>query len=482
MAWLQPAEAYCQSGGSNLMQTRRQFLKAAAGAVAGVPLAIEALPCLGAGEAPQNGGQLVTLSGGAREVGRALGELNAEDIRLHVNQVLGGWRGRGLSDDDIIERSDPFRRFARRFAPFWLDEFAACAEAAGVSPDLFVAYNAGKYRALFFVDECTSYLAVGAATADGASLFHKTRDNVARAQSAYRKRIVDPSRPAGFYAVGDTSDTGLMMMVNEHGLAGSADVGGLPEDRPKGRGVMNPYILRLIAERAERCEDALEIVQETIRDGWYAGGASAGTHWLFADRFGKGLRVAQNSHEEKHWFFEDDVAFLARGNTNGAQIVREKKGEIALRDLNAAAFHPDICRASSISALTVRIDPDDPSELTSVWVALPAWIPYVPLFPAARGVPREVVDGTVFRNGYALRELATGAEASSAMLLPEDFVGGRRVVQEELYADAAQAERAIRELRERGEADAAAEVATEGAISASTKLVAFLAEARDLRH
>ena len=86
---------------------------------------------------------------------------------------------------------------------------------AGVQPECYVAFLAGKWRSLFFIHECTSFLAVGEATADGATLFHKNRDNVAREQWIYRKKIVHSSNPAAFYGVGDTSDMGLSMMVND---------------------------------------------------------------------------------------------------------------------------------------------------------------------------------------------------------------------------------------------------------------------------
>ncbi len=460
------------------MLTRRQFLSGVTGAAVGGACGAQA----GAGAASQacraGSTEIVTLRGDARAVGRRLGELNGEDIRQHMRKVLDGWRKRGLSDKNMIERSGPFCRFAARFSPAWADEHAACAETAGVRLELYEAYLAGKYRSLFFVDECTSFLAVGGATADGATLFHKNRDNVARAQCAYQKKISHASNPAGFYSIGDTSDTGLMMMVNEHGLAGSADTGGLREDRPKGKGVMNPYILRVVAERAERCQDALEIIQQMIKDGWYAGGSQTGTHWLFADRFGKGLRVAQNSHEEKHWFFEDDVAFLTRGNTTAGKAFSQKKGRITVRDVNAAAGHPDLCFTSSISALTVRIDPKRPAELSSVWVALPAYAPYIPLFPAAVGVPKEVFDGTCFRAGCGLLELRAGDKKTTNVVFPDLVAQNRQAVQERLYVDADNAEQEVRAAYQRGRMKEAARIGTDGTLAACARLMSFLGQTR----
>ena len=422
---------------------------------------------------------MVSLVGDARTVGQRWGTLNAADIRKHMAAMLAGWRKRGLSDKQMVAKSEPFRRFAAKRAPHWLDESAAIAEAAGVRPELYTAFLAGKYRDLFFVHECTSFLAVGEATADGATLFHKNRDNAAREQCAYYKRIAHASNPAGFHSTGDTSDTGLMMMVNDHGLAGSADVGGLREDRPKGDGVMNPYILRVVAERAERCEDALEILQQCIKEGWYAGGRKAGTNWLFADRHGTGMRVAQNSHEEKHWVFKDTTAFLARGSTRGAKLITGKKGRIALRDMNAAATHPSICFSTSISALTVRIDPKQPADLSSVWFALPACSPYVPVFPAGKAAPRQLVDGTCFEGGRELlKQRKAGAKEGfgRGVVLTKAAAERRAAVQDELYAEAGKVERAIRAAHTSGAMGKAAKLAADGSAAACTRLMQFLAE------
>jgi hypothetical protein len=370
--------------------------------------------------------------------------LNRDDVRKHVADVMAGWRKRRLSDREAAHRSKPFRRFAEKFGPHWLEEAAACAKAAETPIDHYVAYLAGKYRSLFFAEDCTSFAAAGEATADGAAIFHKNRDNVHRAQSTYHKRITDAKGTAGFFAVGDTSDMGLMMMVNDRGLAGSADMGGLPETRPKADGVMNPYILRLIAERAKTCQEALEIIQQMITDGWYAGGKTSGTHWLFVDRYGTILRVAQNSVQQKHWFHRDRAVFLARGSTEAGQNMKAAHGKLTVRHFHDAARSRDLCFDSSISALTVRIDPRTSIAGGTVWTALPAWTPFLPLFPIAGGVPLAIADGTCFGIGYRLLELHNAEGRSEGRLhFDQEFRDSRRKFQGRLYADAARVEKQL---------------------------------------
>ncbi|MEA1952319.1 MAG: carcinine hydrolase/isopenicillin-N N-acyltransferase family protein [Planctomycetota bacterium] len=458
------------------MPTRREALQAIAGLAVG-GMTLDNTTLLRAAGTSTRVTKLVDLSGDPKTVGSRFGAANAGDIKKHMKAVLGDWRKRGLSDADMIRKSEPFRHFTAKFAPAWAEEDNACAIRAGVRPELYTAFLAGKYRNLFFVDECTSFFALGETTADGAPLFHKNRDNAPREQCAYRKRVRHSSRPAAFHATGDTSDSGLMMMVNEHGLAGSADTGGLKETRPKGRGVMNPYILRLIAERAERCEDALEIIQEMIRDGWYAGGSKTGTNWFFADRYGKGLRVAQNSHEEKHWFFRDTIVFSTRGDTAGAKIVQAKKGKVTLADMNAAATHPSICFGSSISGLTVRIDPKHPAQLNSVWFALPCISPYVPLYPLATGTPKVILDGKSSTAGRGLLSLvlkpgrqkwARGAKLAGELL------ESHQQTQDAIYARDKLVQDKIEKAFVSGSNDDARQLATQGVLDGCSTLMDYL--------
>ena len=464
------------------MKSRREFLSHTAMGLVGASSALATTLACHGGDDVRTGGS-VSLVDGASAVGRRFGTLNGNDIRKDMAGMLARWRSRGLTDGKMAERAKPFRCFVEKFAPYWMDEIESCATEAGVPVDEYVAYLAGKYRDLFFVEDCTSFLAVGEASSDGSTLFHKNRDNVARPQSAFYKKIVDSSKPAGSWGVGDTSDLGLMMMVNEFGLAGSADVGGLREDRPKGLGVMNPYILRLIAERAECCEDALEIIQETIRDGWYAGGPRSGTHWLFADRFGRGLRVAQNSHEEQHWFYEDDVVFLARGQTSAGRALRAKKGDISVRDMNEAASDPDICFSSSISGLTVRIDRETPAVLSDVWVALPAWAPYLPIHSAASAAPRELVDGRVSNAGYELLKLRASASKpkgtgfGKGVVYDAAFAEAIRSFQGELYGEAEASAALLADSYERGATGQATELALSAALKNCEALMGFLKRA-----
>ena len=125
--------------------------------------------------------------------------------------------------------------------------------------------------------------------------------------------------------------------------------------------------------------------------------------------------------------------------------------------------------------MTARIDPRNPSALSTVWAAQPAWAPYVPLFAAAPGVPGQLVTGEHFRAGYELLKLHTG-DKTRGVLLPDSFLQRRGAIQGELYADAEKAEEMVRTAHERGETDEAEKIATDCVVSGCAKLMHFLKE------
>jgi len=460
------------------MLSRRRFIAAAAAVAASASTACNGRLGLGAtpGRSPDE--PMVSLTGNARAVGRRWGELNGDGIRENMSRAITGWRKHGLSDAEMARRTEKFRRFVDKFTPAWMDELVACADAAGVPVDEYVVYEAGSPRSIILMHECSSFAAVGSATADGAPLFHRIRDNTGKTNCAYQKNILDSSNAAGFFAVGNTpSIAGVSCMLNEHGLAGSADMGGLAEDKPTGRGLMNSHIIRFVAERARNCDDALEILTEMVRDRWYAGGKQ-GTHWLFVDRSGKGLRMAHNSHDHEHSFFEDDIVFSRRGTTEAGKLITNKRGKVALPDMIASGRHANICGNSSIAGMSVRVDPEHPGSLSSMWFAQPAWAPYIPAFPAAGAMPRESVDATLFLRGHELLDFRKRRDERA---LPGDFfpnaLGRKRdAFQEELYANAASVERDIRAAWNREQVDQAEKIAARGSRSSCVSLLDFLAE------
>lgn len=333
----------------------------------------------------------VELVGGPVQIGQRWGALNAQAIREDMEHYyLAPAERAGVSRAELIRRAEKYASLARELAPHWLEETHAVAVAAGVDPDLYLSFVAGVYRSIWRGEECTSFAVSPRHTADGRVFFRKNRDNVPKRQCAF---ILASDRPGinKFISVSDASAIACMMMVNDKGLAGSADVGGLKEESPRYRGWMNTALLRYVAEKASDCEEALEIIEQFVQAGNYAGG-TAGTHWLFVDRHGTILEISNDSTRVEHRYHDQKVYFSA---DRGAAVTRMQ--ELA-EPVDFAAFHnvsrdPATCFPQSISGMSVEVSGDRPDFLTVAWIAMPARSLAFPLFMGGLRTPQVLLTG-----------------------------------------------------------------------------------------
>ncbi|MGI5818436.1 MAG: hypothetical protein ACOX9R_10130 [Armatimonadota bacterium] len=336
----------------------------------------------------------VELIGSPAQIGERWGTVNAQAIRADMAEYyLSPAEKARITTEELLRRSETATELARRFAPHWIEESEAVAAAAGVDPDLYLAFVGSVYRGLWRGDDCTSYAVSPEFTEDDRIFFHKNRDNAPKAQCAF---IIDTQVPGvnKFISVSDASVISCMMMVNDRGLAGSADVGGLPIETPRFRGWMNTSLLRYIAERASDCEEALAIIERFVAEGHYAGGGSHGTHWLFVDRHGSILEISTNNTRVEHtWHTEKAYMSASRGAATARLHGLPEP-------IDFAAFHnvsrdPATCFPSSISGMSVEISRDHPEMLTAAWIAMPARSLAFPLFMGGTQTPRALLSGQV---------------------------------------------------------------------------------------
>ena len=353
---------------------------------------------------------MVQLGGSPAEVGRIWGETNKRVIKHDfTHYYLRKAAAKGISEKVLLERAKAFVRIVQEIAPHWLEEARAIARAAGIREDLYIAFVACRPRSLF-LHECTSYSVARQYAQGDAIFFHKTRDNVDRDQAAY---ILTSSLPGihKFIAVNNASVISCSMMVNDQGLAGSADYPAhltrkgdpsalVPESAPPVyRGMMCGSILRYIAERASSCAEALEIIKDFVGRGFYAGGDVNGNHWLFVDRSGVILEVSNNTRHVASRYHSQKVYFSRLDNSAAAKRMREADGPIDFALFHGVARDRSICFKSSISGMTVEIDPVHPELLTCAWVSLPVRGGSFPLLMGQRKTPRCALDGEVYRLG-----------------------------------------------------------------------------------
>jgi hypothetical protein len=385
------------------------------------------LSCPVAGATGEPPSHAVRLAGSPQEIGQIWGTINRAAITRDIQTYyLGKAKDHNLSRETLVERSRTFIRIAREIAPHWLLEAESIAAAAGVDKDLYVSFIASVHRNLFLNADCTSYAASRRFTEGNRIFFHKNRDNAPRAQSAFviRSSISGVNK---FIAVSDASVLACMMMVNEKGLAGSADTGGLPVNQPRYAGLMNTFILRHIAEKADTCAAALGIIQEFVRKGYYAGGAKTGTHWLFVDRQSTILEVSNNSQDVSFKYHQEKVYFSTRRDSAAARRLREAAEPIGLLQFHRVSRDPSICFASSISGMTIEIDGRYPDLLTRAWISMPATSISFPLFMGQAGTPLCLVNGQADALGRRVNDKSTSWETAekklyASQMLVEDKV------------------------------------------------------------
>ncbi len=346
---------------------------------------------------------MIHLFGTPEQIGTIWGTVNRDLIQKDVDlHYLKPAEKAGISRDELISRSAEYVRIVNEIAPHWITEAKAIAKAAGVDEQVYLAFIDGQVRNRF-LHECTSYAVPRHQTRDGLILFHKNRDNDDRPQVA---PIVDSSIEGvyKFITVSDACRIDCSMMVNEKGLAGAADYPAdrkkdssklaLPPAEPRYRGMMCGAILRHIAERASNCAEALEIIEDFVAKGYYAGGDVNGTHWLFVDREGTILEVSNNSAHVASATHSQSLYFSRLTNSPAAQKLRSSQEPIDFHTFRNASRDRSICFGSSISGMTVEIDPVHPDMFTCAWIALPARSVAFPLMMGQSQTPTCLIDGT----------------------------------------------------------------------------------------
>ena len=241
-------------------------------------------------------------------------------------------------------------------------------------------------------EDCTSYAISPKFARNHGIFFHKNRDNQPKHQCAF---LIDTDAPGvnRFISVSDASVISCMMMVNEKGLAGSADVGGLKIDKPRCRGWMNTALLRHVAERAGDCEQALAIVREFVERSWYAGGGAVGTHWLFVDAKGRILEISNNSSQLEHQWHDDEKVYFSARRGRAIERLRDAKPPVDFVTFHNVSRDSATCFPSSVSGMSVHIDRERPDVLTRAWVSMPARSLSFPLIMGGSATPLPLLNG-----------------------------------------------------------------------------------------
>jgi len=369
----------------------------------------------------------ILLEGEPAEMGRCYGELAAPFIRDRIRRMWEIVDASPWGTSELDERGERFRSFLDQIAPEWLDEAEAMAAAAGVNPtDLFVlnALPRGFWESS--TGGCTSVLVVGNRSATHDTLLHKNRDLHNEVQTFHVSRA--PSG-AQLFASRDIGNLGFGHFHSDRALAGANNTGSyIPLDELRECGLACAHLLRLVAERASSCDEAVAVLEDAIaRELAGASGGSRGMIFLLAEP-SKGVVVEMTSRRlayrevrdeaiiRSNHFLLDEMRPYAAEPPNENTLRRCRRAHelldptpaISVADLQRLSRDhndgPDsICSDDSqhfwmtISACThvVRADNADPLAHTRAMMGNPRNTLAIPIPRAIDGLPAACVDGTL---------------------------------------------------------------------------------------
>jgi isopenicillin-N N-acyltransferase-like protein len=203
-------------------------------------------------------------AGSAGERGVQYGRAQPALIRDCLDKTYHYWRAvHGLSRHECLAQSERFMPYVQEIGPDLIEEMAGIADGAGLTPeDIFflnyfvdMKYQSSRVPADHaFASACTTYCAVGKATADGGVYVGQNNDF----RAAYQDDMVVLVEDLGSVRSGMVTYAG---MVGESGLnsAGIAAVANGLSSSDAGDGVPFIILMRKILEQ-ERVGDALSVV------------------------------------------------------------------------------------------------------------------------------------------------------------------------------------------------------------------------------
>jgi len=357
---------------------------------------------------------LASFEGTASEVGKELAQVAGDAI---VETLSRPERKRPPAAEEVAA----FVKACEQMAPHWLEELEAMAEVLGVKADDLLAANASPPVR---PDEgcCTSFALAPDMTTTGAPILHKNRDFAVAAQIAYFKRVKGFKR---FLGSASAWDLGTAHFMNESGLAGAPNTGSPVKDTNEG-GVTDRHTMRLVAETASSCEDAVAIVEEVVGRGLVCTENGRGFILIFADP--KGLVVVEHSGKKVAWRKVDE-GFVVRSNhfvlPEMAEVMASEpdentKARFAAVQAEIAPGGPPwdvsrvfkvarkrgVCRGSTVSAFTHRISRQFPDVLSVAWVSIgpPLLSSFVPVPCCSAGVPEDWANGTAWVSPKPIEE------------------------------------------------------------------------------
>ena len=265
---------------------------------------------------------------------------------------------------------------------------------------------------------CTSLMVFSDLTGNGTNILHKNRD------SASRKILISTNAPGTERRWIALGSGGVNIGLNSSGVAGGMNSGEKCIDPPAVKGRKStPKMLQVILENSDSAAQAVEKLQQLVKDGDYSHG-SRGSVFMFMDsregyvcettgkvctaqRFVTGYTVRASNWQNPNMYQysrEDYEIYLKASNRAyiaiaGLNRMLDKNGKITLPEIfkhsrhhippKQSPFKRSICGKTTNSAASVEIDKEYPQVLSTMYATIghPRHTVYVPIPITAENIP-----------------------------------------------------------------------------------------------
>lgn len=394
----------------------------------------------------------VSLFGSSRHVGHIQGTLQRKVLQERIGRIMRRAEATHAMST-LRDRAHRLGENVALVAPHWLEESEALCKAAGIELWQMLALNSlplAFWQQAYFPpsyatgepaheallsktppsphaeSECTAFLALGSATQNGVTLFHKNRDERDEVQWMGAKGLDDCHAWIGGSDIGHL---GIAQLYAAGNWAGANNSGSqIPAHEYVDCAFNDGHILRYLAERCADLDDILTALEDLLARQLLGGaGVNVGMIFLFADAT-RGLAVECTSRRMAHeWFSGSTIG--ARTNhfllpeiqeralpaTSGSLRRLERAREMLNTHKNCVTV--DLCHAIAcdragapeagiarnpsddlgsvtVSAATAALSEDDAkSSQVYFYNGHPHYAPCVPLAPQERQSQMEWVSG-----------------------------------------------------------------------------------------
>ncbi|MCP4764323.1 MAG: hypothetical protein GY870_21295 [archaeon] len=332
----------------------------------------------------------------------------------------------GYKRSDVMKIIDAQVNVMENEAPHILEELQGIADGAEISNEDILALNLvqDRYNPNLLLDkkECTSFLAVGSATADGETLHHKNCDSTVATQV-----VVDmPSTSETYaYKAAQTTSASLRSGINEYGVSITNNYVFVVQFNPWG--VATNTMNRRVLERSKNVEEAYNYLKTHARQEGAIFIVSNSTMGAIIEATPLGISSWEDSIIENGVGCRSNYFQVLGGSSgtgenrdryeNGMAFLTAREGSLTALDFNELSrFHIDgsqhsggdgsICKSSTVFGTTFQINKDYPGILSTMWTAMrvPCSSIYTPIHIGSNDILNDYENGAAWNLANGLYE------------------------------------------------------------------------------